>query len=85
MSAPGCLPAGVDPNRGSEVMVRSPGMLWPANGISGVIGGVLPVESTSQIVCTNGNGTKCGVPPRKAGGRREEAATKYQIRPEHGS
>ena len=31
-----------------------------------VVGGALPVESTSQTVRTNVNGTKTGVPPRKA-------------------
>ena len=40
---------------------RSPGVLWPANGISDVVGGALPVESTSQTVRTNGYGTKTGV------------------------
>ena len=39
----GCLPAGVDPNRGSEETVRSSGVLSPANGISDVVGGALSV------------------------------------------
>ena len=67
---PGCLPARVDPNLGSEETVRSPGVLRPANGISGVVSGALPVESTSQTARTNSHGTKTGVPPRKARGRK---------------
>ena len=45
-------------------------MLRPANSISDVLGGALPVESISLTVRTNGHGTKTGVPPRKAAGRR---------------
>ena len=58
-STPAAFPAGVDPNRESEETVRSQG-----------VGGALLVESTSQTVRTNVYGTKTGVPPRKAGGRR---------------
>ena len=65
------FPAGVDPNRGSEETVRSPGVLLSANGIVDGVGGALSLESTSQTVRTNGHGTKTtGVPPQKAGGRR---------------
>ena len=45
-------------------------MLWSAKAIADGVGGALSVESTSQTVRTNGHGTKTGVPPRKAGGRR---------------
>ena len=70
LSHTAAFPAGVDPNRGSEETVRSPGVLLSANGIADGVGGALSVESTSQTVRTNGHGTKTGVPPRKAGGRR---------------
>ena len=42
-ACPGCLLVGVDPNRGNEETVRSPGMLWPANGIADNFSGALPV------------------------------------------
>ena len=58
MPCPGCLPAGVEPNRGNEETVRAPGLLWPTNGISDVVDGALSVESTSQTFSTNGHGTK---------------------------
>ena len=67
---PAAFPAGVDPNRGSEETVRSPGVLRSANDIADSVGGTLSVASTSQTVRTNGHGTKTGVPPRKAGERR---------------
>ena len=44
ITCPGCLPAGVGPKCGSEEMVRSPGVLWLANGIADGVGGALPVE-----------------------------------------
>ena len=75
----------VDLNWGSEEMVRSPGVLWPANGIADGVGGTLSVDSTRQTVRTNAvmapkllylHGNK------QEGG--EEPVDKNQIRPGDG-
>ena len=38
--------------------------------MSDVVGDALPVEPTSPTLRTNNHGTKTGLPPRKAGGKR---------------
>ena len=63
--------------------VRSSGVLRPANGISNVVSGARPVESTSQTVRTNGHGTKTGVQYRRGkreGGEEPVSKDKHQIR-----
>ena len=84
LPTPAAFPAKVDPNRGSEETVRSPGVLRSANGIADGVVRALSVESTSQTVRTNVH-----MAPKLAyrrgkweGG--EECVSEHQIRSEDG-
>ena len=64
--------------------VRSTSVLWPANGMTNdVVGGALPVESTSQTVRTSGHGTKLAYRHGKQEGG-GEPMSKHQTRSGNG-